>query len=73
LQRDKWIVTKAVTIFLLFVGAVVAYAVPHEPRLLRCLRPLLVIERLANVRKIFGSILMSIPKIFTAALLLVRC
>mgnify|MGYP006902747180 CR=1 FL=1 len=60
------------TVSLLCIGAIMAFAFPTWPRLIRCLRPLLVMERLANVRKIFTAMLESVPHIFTAVVLLVR-
>jgi hypothetical protein len=65
-----WIKTKIVVWLALIINLVLHVALPGVPYIARLLRPLLLIERLRNVRKIAGNVAAAAPKIFNVGVLL---
>ncbi len=61
-RRSKWVRTKVILLVLTFVNICLFQIDNSIPRLTRPFRPVFFIERFRNVRKIFSSILRSLPK-----------
>jgi hypothetical protein len=59
-----------VVLALMAVNLAVHWARPSFPYLLRALRPLFLIERLRNVRRVFYNILATVPKVANVLILL---
>lgn len=68
--RRGWTVIKGVVLALMAVNFVLHVAVPQLPYVARALRPLLLIERLRNVRRVASNIASTLPKIFNVVILL---
>lgn len=66
-----WIRTKLFAWIALVVNLVLHLALPGVPYIARVLRPLLLFERLRNVRKIVGNVAAAAPKIFNVGILLI--
>ena len=72
--KNKWNVVRAMALSAMVLGAGFHWIGKGRlgfPRFHRLVRPLLAVERFRNVRKIFGSIVRSIPGILSVILLLV--
>ena len=69
--RRGWIVLKAVVTLALAGNYIAVLAKPSAPYWTRALRPILLLERMRNVRKIAGNIVRSVPAILNVGALLV--
>lgn len=65
-----WIRVKVFTASGLLVNLILTIAIGNVPYVLRMLRPIILMERLRNVRKIVGNIVATAPKLMNAGLLL---
>jgi Ion transport protein len=68
--RRGWVVAKISLTFLMLLNLAVNWAIPTVPYFMRALRPLFLIERLRNVRRVAGNIVSTIPKILNVLVLL---
>ncbi len=68
--KSEWIRLRIFIISVMLVNCIGILISPSLPHLARVLRPLLIIERLRNVRKISSSIVQSAPKIMNVLVLL---
>jgi hypothetical protein len=66
----SWLVAKLLVIIALFINMLVIAASPSSLSLVRACRPLFVIERMRNVRRIASNIVQVVPKILNVAVLL---
>jgi hypothetical protein len=69
--RRGWIIAKAVVTLALLSNWIAVLVKPSAPYWTRALRPILLLERMRNVRKIAGNIMRSVPAILNVGALLV--
>ena len=69
--KSKWMRVALVVVAIMIVSPIFSLAVTGFPRLHRLVRPMLLIERFRNVRKVFSSIMRSVPAILNVMVLLV--
>ena len=71
LFKSRWVQLRTVIIGVIFIDTMVCILTPtHLGHYTRCLRPIFLIERLRNVRKIAAAIVESTPKILNVLVLL---
>ena len=71
LFKSRWVQLRTVIIGIIFIDTMVCILTPtHLGHYTRCLRPIFLIERLRNVRKIAAAIVESTPKILNVLVLL---
>ena len=66
----KYVKFRITILALMMLNSIICLLWPTVPLFARILRPLILIERLRNVRKITGAIFLSLPKIVSVLLLL---
>ena len=69
--KSKWMRVALVVVAIMIVSPIFSLGVTGFPRLHRLVRPMLLIERFRNVRKVFSSIMRSVPAILNVMVLLV--
>jgi voltage-gated sodium channel len=69
-SRRGWLIAKALVLLALVANLVVNSAV-GAPYYARALRPLLLLERMRNVRKIFSGVIQSAPRVLSVLVLMV--
>ena len=70
-SRRGWLLVKLVVILALAANWATVLALPKAPYWTRLLRPILLLERMRNVRKVAGNIARSVPAILNVGALLV--
>jgi hypothetical protein len=69
-SRRGWLIAKFL-VLLALTGNLIANGVAGAPYYARALRPLLLLERMRNVRKIFSGVIQSAPRVLSVLVLMV--
>lgn len=67
--RRGWVRVKLAATALIVANLIAVLVTPSLPYVARCLRPLLVLERLRNVRRVATNVALTLPKLMPALIL----
>eukprot|EP01138_Halocafeteria_seosinensis_P015758 gb/GECG01016082.1/.p1 GENE.gb/GECG01016082.1/~~gb/GECG01016082.1/.p1 ORF type:complete len:925 (+),score=80.58 gb/GECG01016082.1/:1-2775(+) len=68
--QKTWSVAKLITIPLMLLSLILSLSVPGFPHFARVFRPIFLLDRFRNIRKIASNILETLPRILNVAVLL---